>query len=196
MRRTPKFLASALGCLAAALVLAATAAATGDPPEFIQAKRLEWRDAQYRATLNFLSLEDGNRETSLGLEVSGPDPFRTLGLEEPKLAPRWRLGVNSFDTNLAGLTATGGSTSLSVYTLGVGWDYYFKRQPSTPFLAAYGMMYIPDRDGPPPAGRVDKSITGVTLGGGWEFNKFQLRLELGFLQGANDSANFGLGYTF
>lgn len=169
---------------------------------------LQWREAKYNIGFTALMINDVNRETGMGLEISGPDPFRDLDEQEKKLVPNWRVGANFFSF---ADPITGNNTDLTIYTLAIGADYYFKRStkisdreenkgeivpnPSL-FLSSFLTYYGKDRSGGNP-NRTDDDFGALNMGFGWAGPKFRFRYDHSFLEGGGQTADtFGIGYTF
>lgn len=173
---------------------------------------LEWREAKYNVGITALMIDDVERETGIGFEISGPDPYRDLEQMEKKFVPNWRVGFNFFDFNDP---ITGAQTDLTVYTLAIGYDYYFERstkviwdQPEgqrgqwkevrnpSLFLSSFLSYYAKDRSGGNP-NRGDDNFGSLNLGFGWAGPKFRFRYDHSFLEGGGQTADtIGLAYTF
>lgn len=156
---------------------------------------LDWREAKYVVSGTMMNIKDQNSESGLGIRVQGPDPFRKVKDRPSRYTPGWRVGLNQFDFNDPN---TGTPTELSVVTVGLGAEYYFRKlEANTPFASLYLNNYYQRRSGGNPNTR-DESYLGVNLGIGYESKRLRTSVEKVFLDGSSgqDAYVFELGYRF
>lgn len=180
------------------LVLAALARAEWDAVELPRHVVLGRRDAQWSVAVTSQFLKDDfvRRESGLGFEVRGPDPFRQLDDIEPKLVGGWRLGINQFDFDYTDsrLRRTV-STEVVMLNLAVGYDYNLRRAPQTPFLGMYLHWFAPFRQDRL-AGIRDRPEGGLDLSLGYRFGKGFLRLDQTLGLSRTSAQQAALGWSF
>ena len=161
------------------LLLASAASAQWNVGSLPREEVLARRDAEWTAAVTTQFLKDDlvPRETGIGIEIRGPDPFRDVGDVESKLVGSWRLGFNQFDFEyLDPRLRRTVSSEVLIVNVGLGYDYFIKRSSPSPFVGLHIHGLVPFRDQKLPGIR-DRPEAGLDLSLGYRLGRGSIRID-------------------